>query len=75
MKNGMKNNIALRIPVGVVFSVLDLKFYNWKWVREWELIEVELGGRKYLFEVYKWEQGIDEDKLIAVVGIRQEQEV
>jgi hypothetical protein len=67
------NNIALKFVSGVVFSVLDLKFYNWKWVREWQLIEVELKGGKYLFEVYKWERGIDEDKLIAVVvPIRQE---
>jgi hypothetical protein len=52
---------------------LDLRFYNWKWVREWQLIEVELGGGKYLFEVYKWERGIDEDRLIAVVvPIKQE---
>jgi hypothetical protein len=62
-----KNNIALKIVSGAVFSVLDLRFYNWKWVREWQLIEVELRGGKHLFEVYKWEQEIDEDKLTAVV--------
>jgi hypothetical protein len=61
-----KNNIALRFQSGVVFTVLNLQYYNWRWVRPWELIEVEVSKGKYLFEVRKLE--IDEEKLIAVVS-------
>jgi len=59
------NNIALKFVSGVVFTVLDLRFYNWQWLKPWELIEVEFCRGKAIFEVYKWEKG--EDKLIAVV--------
>jgi hypothetical protein len=61
----LKNNIALRIQSGVVFTVLDLSFYTWRWLRPWELIEVELCRGKAVFEVCKLETG--EDRLIAVV--------
>jgi len=65
------NNIALRFQSSVVFTVLDLSFYNWRWLRPLELIEVEFYRGKAVFEVYKWEK--EEDKLIAVVvPIRQE---
>ncbi len=66
-----KNNIALKFVSGVVFTVLDLSFYNWRWLRDWELIEVEFCRGKAVFEVCKLE--MEEDKLIAVVvPIRQE---
>ncbi len=64
-------NIALKLVSGVVFTVLDLSFYNWKWVKPWEVIEVEFSKGKYLFEVCKLE--MEEERLIAVVApIRQE---
>jgi hypothetical protein len=62
----LKNNIALKFISGAVFTVLDLSFYNWRWVRPWELIEVEFSKGKCLFEVRKLE--MDEEKLIAVVS-------
>jgi len=61
-----KNNIALKLVSGVVFTVLDLSFYNWRWVRPLEVIEVEFSKGKCLFEVRKLE--MDEEKLIAVVS-------
>ncbi len=64
------NNIALRIQSGVVFTVLDLSFYTWRWLRPLELIEVEFHRGKAVFEVYKWEK--EEDRLIAVVVPIQE---
>jgi len=65
------NNIALKFASGVVFTVLNLQYYNWRWLRPLELIEVEFNLGKAVFEVYKWEK--EEDKLIAVVvPIRQE---
>jgi hypothetical protein len=73
MTHADMNNIALKFVSGVVFTVLDLRFYNWRWVRPLELIEVEFSRGKAVFEVYKWETG--EDKLIAVVvPVRQEVE-
>jgi hypothetical protein len=66
MTHGMKNNITLKLVSGVVFTVLDLSFYNWRWVRPWELIEIESSKGKCLFEVRKLE--MDEEKLIAVVS-------
>ena len=65
MTHGMKNNILLRFQSGVVFTVLDLSFYSWRWLKPWEVIEVEFSRGRCIFEVYKWER--DEDKLIAVV--------
>jgi len=59
------NNITLKFVSGVVFTVLNLQYYSWRWLRPLELIEVELNKGKLIFEVYKWER--DEDKLIAVV--------
>jgi hypothetical protein len=35
------NNIALKFASGVVFTVLNLQYYNWRWLRPLELIEVE----------------------------------
>ncbi len=70
MAHGM-DNIALKFVSGVVFTVLNLQYYNWRWLRDWELIEVEFCRGKVVFEVYKWEK--EEDKLIAVVvPVRQE---
>ncbi len=65
-----RNNIALKFVSGVVFTVLDLSFYNWKWIKPWELIEVEVSKGKYLFEVRKLE--MEEERLIAVVVPIQE---
>jgi hypothetical protein len=66
-----KNSIALKLVSGVVFTVLDLNFYNWRWVRPWELIEVEFSKEKCLFEVCKLE--MEEERLIVVVmPVRQE---
>jgi hypothetical protein len=71
MTHGMNNNIALRFQSGLVFTVINLQYYNWRWLRPLELIEVELNKGKLIFEVYKWEK--DEDRLIAVVvPIKQE---
>jgi hypothetical protein len=71
MTHADMNNIALKFASGVVFTVLNLQYYNWRWLRPLELIEVEFNREKAVFEVYKWEK--DEDKLIAVVvPIRQE---
>jgi hypothetical protein len=65
------NNITLKFASGVVFTVLNLQYYNWRWLRPLELIEVEFNRGKAVFEVYKWEK--EEDKLIAVVvPIKQE---
>ncbi len=65
------NNIALRIQSGVVFTVLDLQYYNWRWLKDWELIEVEFCRGKAVFEVCKLETG--EDRIIAVVRpVKQE---
>jgi hypothetical protein len=65
------NNITLRFQSGVVFTVLDLSFYSWQWLKPLEVIEVEFSRGKAVFEVCKWEK--DEDKLIAVVvPIKQE---
>ncbi len=64
-------NIALRIQSGVVFTVLDLSFYTWRWLRDWEVIEVETSRGHLVFEVCKLETG--EGKLIAVVRpVKQE---
>ena len=65
------NNIALRFQSGVVFTVINLQYYNWRWLRPLELIEVEFSRGRRIFEVYKWEK--EEDRLIAVVvPIKQE---
>jgi hypothetical protein len=65
------NNITLKFASGVVFTVLDLSFYSWQWLKPLEVIEVEFCRGKAVFEVCKWEK--DEDKLIAVVvPIKQE---
>ena len=71
MTHGMKNNIALKFVSGVVFTVLDLSFYNWRWLRPFELIEVETSRGYLVFEVCKLETG--EDRLTAVVRpVKQE---
>jgi len=68
-----KNNIALKFASGAVFTVLNLQYYNWRWLRDLELIEVEFSRGKVVFEVYKWEK--DEERLIAVVVPVVKQEV
>jgi len=71
MTHADMNNIALKFVSGAVFTVLDLRFYNWKWLKPWELIEVEISRGCLVFEVCKLETG--EDSLIAVVRpIKQE---
>ncbi len=66
-----KNNIALKFVSGVVFTVLNLQYYNWRWLRDWEVIEVETSRGHLVFEVCKLE--MEEDKLIAVVRpVKQE---
>jgi hypothetical protein len=62
----LKNSITLRIQSSVVFTVLDLSFYSWSWVKPWELIEIDLPRGKCLFEIRKLE--MDEEKIIAVVS-------
>ena len=71
MTHGMKNNIALKFTSGVVFTVLNLQHYSWRWLKPWELIEVEISRGRLVFEVCKLETG--EDRLIAVVRpVKQE---
>jgi len=71
MTHGMNNNIALRFQSGVVFTVLNLQYYNWRWLKPWELIEVEFTRGKVVFEVCKLE--LNKDQLIAVVApVKQE---
>jgi len=71
MTHGMKNNIALRFQSGAIFTVLNLKYYSWRWVKPLEVIEVEFSKEKCLFEVCKLE--MEEERLIAVViPVRQE---
>jgi len=71
-----KNNIALRLQSGVVFTVLNLQYYNWRWLKPWELIEVEFSREKVVFEVYKWERDEQKGTLIAVVSpVIKKQEV
>jgi hypothetical protein len=66
MTHAMNNiTLTLKLTSGVVFTVLNLQYYNWRWIKPWELIEVETSKGKCFFEVYKWEK--DEEKLIAVV--------
>jgi hypothetical protein len=65
------NNIALKFVSGAVFTVLNLQYYNWRWLKPWELIEVEISRGRLVFEVCKLETG--EDRLIAVVRpVKQE---
>jgi hypothetical protein len=74
MKHADMNNITLKFASGMVFTVLNLQYYNWRWVKPWEVIEIEFSRGKAVFEVYKWER--DEDKLIAVVvPVKQEVKV
>jgi len=72
MTHADMNNIA-KFVSGAVFAVLDLSFYNWQWLKPWELIEVETSRGYLVFEVFKWESS--EDKLIAVVGPAIKKEV
>ncbi|MFZ8787806.1 hypothetical protein [Thermocrinis sp.] len=76
MTHGMNNNIALCFQSGVVFTVLNLQYYNWRWLKPWELIEVEFSREKVVFEVYKWERDEQKGTLIAVVSpVIKKQEV
>ena len=76
MTHGMNNNIALCFQSGVVFTVLNLQYYNWRWLKPWELIEVEFSREKVVFEVYKWERDEQQGTLIAVVSpLSKKQEV
>jgi len=71
-----KNNIALRLQSGVFFTVLNLQYYNWRWLRPLELIEVEFSQGNVVFEVYKWERDEQQGTLIAVVSpVIKKQEV
>ena len=65
------NNIALKFVSGSVFTVINLQYYSWRWLKPWELIEVEISRGRLVFEVCKLETG--EDRLIAVVRpVKQE---
>jgi len=65
------NNIALKFVSGAVFTVINLQYYSWRWLKPWELIEVEISRGRLVFEVCKLETG--EDRLIAVVRpVKQE---
>ena len=71
-----KNNIALRLQSGMFFTVLNLQYYNWRWLRPLELIEVEFSQGNVVFEVYKWERDEQKGTLIAVVSpVIKKQEV
>jgi len=57
--------MLIKIPSGAVFHVLNLAFYQWRWIKEQELIEVNFGKRKAVYEVRKFER--DRGEVIAVV--------
>jgi len=61
----MKNNIALKIKQFNQFFVLDLQFYEWRWVKAWEIIAVKHASGEKLYEVKKYER--DGDRILAVV--------
>jgi hypothetical protein len=60
-----KNNIALKIRQFNRFFVLDLQFYEWHWVKVWEIICVKENAGERLYEVKKYER--DGDRILAVV--------
>jgi hypothetical protein len=60
-----KNNITLKIQHYSQFFVLDLQFYEWHWVRVWEIISVKENAGERLYEVKKYET--DGDRILAVV--------
>jgi hypothetical protein len=59
------NNIALKIRQFNRFFVLDLQFYEWHWVKAWEIISVRHASGERLYEVKKYER--DGDSILAVV--------
>lgn len=61
----LKNNITLKIQHYSQFFVLDLRFYEWHWVRVWEIISVKHASGEKLYEVKKYER--DGDRILAVV--------
>jgi len=60
-----KNNIALKIRQFNRFFVLDLQFYEWHWVKVWEIISVKHASGEKLYEVKKYER--DGDRILVVV--------
>jgi len=60
-----KNNIALKIRQFNRFFVLDLQFYEWHWVKVWEIISVKHASGEKLYEVKKYER--DGGRILAVV--------
>jgi hypothetical protein len=59
------NNITLKVQQFNHFFVLDLRFYEWRWVKVWELISVKEAAGERFYEVKKYET--DGDKILAVV--------
>jgi len=54
------NNITLKSTGGVVFTVLNLQYYRWRWLKPWELIEVELNRGPCILRVQTIEKTIKE---------------
>ena len=65
MTHADRNNIALKIRQFNQFFVLDLQFYEWHWVKVWEIISVKHASGEKLYEVKKYER--DGDRILAVV--------
>jgi hypothetical protein len=61
----LKNNITLKIQHYSQFFVINLQFYEWRWIKPWELISVKEASGERFYEVKKYET--DGDKILAVV--------
>jgi len=44
------NSIALKIRQFNRFFVLDLQFYEWRWVKAWEIISVRHASGEKLYQ-------------------------
>jgi hypothetical protein len=60
------NNIALKVRWFNQFFVLDLRFYDWRWVKTGEIISVKEADGERLYEVKKYET--DGEKILVVVA-------
>jgi len=65
MTHADMNNITLKIRQFNRFFVLDLQFYEWRWVKAWEIISVKHASGEKVYEVKKYER--DGDRILAVV--------
>jgi hypothetical protein len=61
----LKNNITLKILHYSQFFVINLQFYEWRWIKPWELISVKEASGERFYEVKKYET--DGDKILVVV--------